>query len=134
MNFLNDCINVITKLYEILEFEIEEATEEENKLIIAFAYGILLEKANEINITDEEFTYAITAAMKEIFNYSLYESKANENQLRSNVNKETDIEKKMMIYQGKYMYDSFKKGDEFAIYNRLTNMIDIIATKEYENY
>ncbi len=133
MNFQDECIQTAAKLFEILEVGLDEVTEQERELILAFAYGIQLEAANERKIANDEFSEGMAATIEKVFGLSPDQAKEKEKELESSLKEEKDSAKGIMIYQGKETYTSYKNGDESAVYDRLTLMIDNIVMKVYDD-
>lgn len=125
---------LVKKLFNILEVELEELTEQEKELIIAYSFGMISLIAEENKVSKEVKYFAVQKAINEVFKYSEKEAKNILNKLIDSVEKEKNEEFRIMIHQGKYVYPKYKEQNYNEIYDRLTNMIDVIVSGEYKNY
>lgn len=132
--FCIECNKLLGDLFDILEVELEELTEQEKELIIAYSFGMISVMAEENQVNEEIKCSMFEKIIKEVFKYSNEEAKTILQKLIESVEKDRNGAFNIMIHQGKYIYPQYKLKNYNEIYDRLTNMIDVIVSGEYKNY
>lgn len=132
--FLKEYRELTKKLFEILEVEVEELTEQEKELLIAYSFGMISVMAEENQISLDTKYSAVENVIMEIFKYSKETSTDIRKKLVDSTQKDGSEVFRIMIHQGKYIYPKYKDGNYNEVYDRLTNLIDVIVTEEYKNY
>ncbi|WP_297429668.1 Imm48 family immunity protein [Clostridium sp.] len=132
--FLKEYIELTKNLFEILEVELEELTEQEKHLLIAYSFGMISAMAEENQISLDTKYFAVENVIMEVFQYSKQISTDIRKKLVDSTQKGGSEAFMIMIHQGKYIYPKYKDGNYNEVYDRLTNLIDVIVTEEYKNY
>jgi len=73
--FLKNCKKLVENLFEILEVELEELTEQEKELLIAYSFGMISIMSEESQISKEMEYYSIEKVIIETFKYSKQQAK-----------------------------------------------------------
>ncbi|MBN1051996.1 hypothetical protein JW813_08335 [Clostridium botulinum] len=129
--FLQQCENLIQNLLKILEVKLEELTEEEKKLLIAYSFGMISIMADENHISHNIKYFAIKKTIMKVFKYSKQETNDILKELINSIKKGGNEVFNIMIHQGKLVYNKYKANNYNEVYDKLTNMIDFIVSKEY---
>lgn len=132
--FCIECNKLLGDLFDILEVELEELTEQEKELIIAYSFGMISVMAEENQVNEQVKCSIFEKIIKEVFKYSKEEAKSILQKLIDSIQTDSNEVLKIMIHQGKYIYPKYKLKNYNEIYDRLTNMIDVIVSGEYKNY
>jgi len=132
--FLKNCKKLVENLFEILEVELEELTEQEKELLIAYSFGMISIMSEESQISKEMEYYSIEKVIIETFKYSKQQAKDMLQELIDSIQKGGKEIFEIMIHQGKFVYPKYKENNYNEVYDRLTNMIDVIVSGEYKNY
>ncbi|NFG40674.1 hypothetical protein FC789_05595 [Clostridium botulinum] len=132
--FLKKSTEVADNLLEILEVELEELTSKEKELIAAYSFGILAKMAQENSISEELKNSGVKKLFMEVLKCTTKEADELLKRLFGSIQDKSDEGFHIMIYQRKSSYHDYNTENYNEIYNNLTNMIDIVARKEYECY
>ncbi|MEJ8553220.1 Imm48 family immunity protein [Tepidibacter sp. Z1-5] len=130
--FLVECKELAKNLFEILEIELEELTEQEKELLIAYSFGMISIMAEENQILLSIQYFAIEKVIMEVFQYSKQKTINIIKNILDSTEKGGSEIFRIMIYQGKYVYPKYKDSNYNEVYDRLTNLIDVIVTGEYK--
>ncbi|KHD35434.1 hypothetical protein NL50_13095 [Clostridium acetobutylicum] len=132
--FLLESKKLVKNIFEILEVELEELTEQEKQLLIAYSFGMISMMAEENNILLSMKYFAIEKVILEVFQYSKEKAINIVKDIEDSTEKDDNEVLRIMIHQGKQIYPEYKKKNYNEVYDRLTNLIDVIVTGEYKNY
>ncbi|MBV7275918.1 hypothetical protein I6U48_23780 [Clostridium sp. PL3] len=132
--FLVESKELVGNLFEILEIELEELSEQKKELIIAYLFGMMSIMAEENQILLSEQYSAVEKVIMEVFQYSKQKTINIIKKLVDSTQKGGNEIFRIMIHQGKYIYPKYKNKSYNQVYDRLTNLIDFIVTGKYKNY
>lgn len=132
--FLVESKELVENLFEILEIELEELSEQKKELIIAYSFGIISIMAEENQILLSVQYFVVEKVIMEVFQYSKQKTINIIKKLVDSTQKGGSEIFRIMIHQGKYVYPKYKDRDYNQVYDRLTNLIDVIVAGEYKNY
>lgn len=132
--FLKESREVASNLLKILELELDELRDIEKDLISAYSFGIIVKMAEENSISEELENMATKKMLVEILKYTDKEAEKILKKLSDSIQKSGDEGFQIMIYQGESLYQDYKKENYNEIYDNLTNMMDVVIRKDYENY
>ncbi|URZ14179.1 Imm48 family immunity protein [Clostridium felsineum] len=132
--FLLESKELVENLFEILEVDLEELTEQEKQLLIGYSFGMIsiMEEENKILLSNKYV--AIEKVIVEVFQYSKEKAINTVKDIEDSTEKDDNEVLRIMIHQGKQIYPEYKKKNYNEVYDRLTNLIDVIVTGEYKNY
>ncbi|WP_432665080.1 Imm48 family immunity protein [Wukongibacter baidiensis] len=131
--FLVECKKLVQSLFEILEIELKELTEQEKEILIAYSFGMISVMAEENQILLSIQYSAIEKVIMEVFQYSKQKTINTIKNIVDSTEKGGSEVFRIMVYQGKYVYPKYKDSNYNEVYDRLTNLIDVIVTGEYKN-
>lgn len=132
--FLLESKQLVENLFEILEVDLEELTEQEKQLIIAYSFGMISIIAEENKILLCKQYFAIEKVIVEVFKYSKEKAIKIVKDIEASTEKEDNEVLRIMIHQGKQIYPKYKIKNYNEVYDSRTNLIDVIVTGEYKNY
>lgn len=132
--FLEEYKSLIKNLFDILEVKLNELTEQEKELIIAYSFGIISEVEQEVKISKELKYSAVKKTIIEVLEYNEKETNDILKKLIKDIHEKTNKVYNIMIHQGKFIYSKYKEKSYNEVYDNLTNMIDVIVSEEYKTY
>ena len=132
--FLKEYRKLSKNLFEILEVELEELTEQEKHLLIAYSFGMISAMAEENKILLDTKYSDVDYVIMEVFGYKKQISIDIRKKLVDSTQNDGSEIFQIMINQGKLLYPDYRKNNYNDVYDRLTNLIDVIVTGEYKNY
>ena len=132
--FLVNCKNIVDKLFEILEIELEELTHQEKELLIAYSFGMISTMVEEKKLVPDIEYLGIKKIITEVFQYSKQEANNILKKLMDSGKEGGDEAFNIMVHQGKFVYPKYKANNYNEVYDRLTNIIDVVVSGEYRNY
>lgn len=132
--FLKKSEKIVEDLLEILEVDVEELTFKEKELISAYSFGVITSMSKEYTVSEDEVYKTFKDILIKVLKYKEDQAEFIFKRIVKSNEENREEEFKIMIYQGKSIYLDYNNKNYNEVYDNLTNMIDVIVSKKYENY